>query len=115
MYTLLSELKNVLNEYRGLVERVMEDTTTAYPINAKHNPFYNQCFNGGDYARLVVNWQLLFSNIQDTYPNESNAIKEKIANGLNKMRPLFASWSNSVPLFRASRLLTRSERHSLVK
>ena len=45
--TLLRDLTKFQNERRGVGENVMEDTIASYPISAKHNPFYNQSFNGG--------------------------------------------------------------------
>ena len=112
--TMLKELTQFKNDYRGLGERAMEDTIDAYPINAKHNPFYNQCFNGGDCTRLMVNWELLFQNIRGAYAMENENVRHKISQTLNEMSPVFKSWSKIIPLLRASRLLSRSERESLI-
>ena len=112
--TMLKELTQFKNDYRGLGERAVEDTIDAYPINAKHNPFYNQCFNGGDCTRLMVNWELLFQNIRGAYAMENENVRHKISQTLNEMSPVFKSWSKIIPLLRASRLLSRSERESLI-
>ena len=42
---LLKDMTLFHKERRGLGEIVLEDTISNYPINAKHNPFYNQSFN----------------------------------------------------------------------
>ena len=41
-------------------------------------------------------------------------MKQELARSLHSICPLFESWGKIVPLFRASRLLSRSERESLI-
>ena len=74
----LKELTTFHNERKGLRENSLEDVISCYPISSKHNPFYNQSFNGGYCTRLMVNWELLFSSILDAYENKKESVKQTI-------------------------------------
>ena len=52
--------------------------------------------------------------INEAYSEENETVKQYLERSIHSIRPLFESWGKIVPLFRASRLLTRSERERLI-
>ena len=62
-----------------------------------------------------MNWELLFLSIHDAYENKKESVKQAIIKETKKIKLCFSHWSKIIENFRASQILTRSERLDLAR
>ena len=112
----VEEINTYLAHNRGKYESIIEQVIGSAPINAKHNPFYNGSFNGNDCQRLLHNYNILFEELRKASESEeSESVKDKVREVTRLHERIFAAFSETLPLFRSTKLLSPLEQHRLIE
>jgi hypothetical protein len=95
--TLVKDITTFLRVKQGSIECALEYVISAYPISAKHNPYYGGSFNGNDCMRLLKNVPTLFEKLFITIDENASPNALQI---IQCHHDIWASFASIVPLLR---------------
>lgn len=112
---LMKGVESFSRKKMGKGESIIEGMISEPPINCKHNPYYNQCFNGADAIRLVENMEIILRELSLSYDDELESVQKEVMDGIvARHKDIWKSFKNIVPPLRASRLLSNMEIEELL-
>jgi hypothetical protein len=109
--TMVKDVNNFLRQKQGPIERALEYIISAYPISAKHNPYYGGSFNGNDCMRMLENVPLIFQTLFDTI---NEAVSPTAVAIIQCHHDIWESFASIAPLLRSRRKFTQQQQEDLL-
>jgi hypothetical protein len=109
--SLVKDITEFIRKKQGPLERALEYVISAYPISAKHNPYYSGSFNGNNCIRILENVPLLFQKLFTTI-NEAASLNA--VDMIQHHHDIWASFTSIVPLLQSKRKFLQQQQEDLI-